>query len=97
MTDAARPKVSNAAFAEGFASLFDVVQRGVRRRATAAEIGSASVHSGARTLRDDGIDKILAGITTISEVERVTVRADDGEQLKHSAVSIEDEPAEVDR
>jgi hypothetical protein len=38
MTDSGRPKVSNAAFAEGFASLFDVVQRGVRRRATAADL-----------------------------------------------------------
>lgn len=30
--------MSNATFAEGFAALFDVVQRGVRRRATAADL-----------------------------------------------------------
>jgi hypothetical protein len=33
-----RPPASNAAFAEGFAQLFDVVQRGVRRRATPADL-----------------------------------------------------------
>jgi type II secretory ATPase GspE/PulE/Tfp pilus assembly ATPase PilB-like protein len=28
-------------------------------------------------LRDDGIEKILAGATTITEVERVTVRTEE--------------------
>jgi hypothetical protein len=28
-----------------------------------------------RTLRHDGVAKVLAGITTIEEVERVTMRA----------------------
>ena len=46
-------------------------------RATAGQIKAAAVRHGTRTLRDDGVDKVLAGRTTIAEVERVTVRTDD--------------------
>jgi hypothetical protein len=49
----------------------------IQARATATEIKDAAVSAGTRTLRDDGIDKILAGVTTISEVERVTLRTED--------------------
>jgi len=38
MSDPHETKVSNAAFAEGFAQIFDVLQRGVRRRATPADL-----------------------------------------------------------
>jgi type II secretory ATPase GspE/PulE/Tfp pilus assembly ATPase PilB-like protein len=48
----------------------------IQSRATAAQIRDAAVASGTRTLRDDGVEKILAGQTTISEVERVTGRAE---------------------
>ena len=51
----------------------DEIRRLISARATAAEIKSAAVAAGTRTLRDDGIRKILAGATTISEVERVTL------------------------
>jgi general secretion pathway protein E len=45
----------------------------VAARSTASELKDAALRSGTRTLRDDGIEKILAGITTIAEVERVTL------------------------
>jgi type II secretory ATPase GspE/PulE/Tfp pilus assembly ATPase PilB-like protein len=50
------------------------IQRLIQSRANASEIKDVGVRSGTRTLRDDGVRKILAGITTISEVERVTVQ-----------------------
>ncbi len=50
----------------------DAVRRHISDRATATEIRDAAVAAGTRTLRDDGIAKILAGLTTMSEVERVT-------------------------
>jgi type II secretory ATPase GspE/PulE/Tfp pilus assembly ATPase PilB-like protein len=49
-------------------------RRLIQSRATASEIRDAAVQHGTRTLRDDGIEKILAGSTTITEVERVTMR-----------------------
>ena len=51
----------------------DEIRRLISARATAAEIKSAAVAAGTRTLRDDGVRKILDGVTTISEVERVTL------------------------
>jgi general secretion pathway protein E len=57
--------------------LNDDIRRLVGARASAAEIKEAALHAGTRTLRDDGIEKILAGLTTISEVERVTLRSDE--------------------
>ena len=44
----------------------------IQGRATAAEIKEAAVGAGMRTLREDGVGKVLAGVTTTSEVERVT-------------------------
>jgi type II secretory ATPase GspE/PulE/Tfp pilus assembly ATPase PilB-like protein len=57
------------------------VRRLIQSRATAAEIKDAGVAgAGLRTLRDDGVAKVLAGLTTTSEVERVTMRPEgDGE------------------
>ena len=55
--------------------LNDDIRRLIQARATATEIKEAALQSGTRTLRDDGIEKILAGITTISEVERVTLKS----------------------
>jgi general secretion pathway protein E len=54
------------------------VRRLVQARATAAEIKEAGVAGGLRTLRDDGVAKVLAGLTTTSEVERVTMRPEEG-------------------
>jgi type II secretory ATPase GspE/PulE/Tfp pilus assembly ATPase PilB-like protein len=59
--------------------LDDEIRRLVAARATASDIKEAALQSGTRTLRDDGIEKILAGITTIAEVERVTLEPEFGE------------------
>ena len=48
------------------------IRRLIQSRATASEVKSAAVHAGMRTLREDGITKVLAGVTTVAEVERVT-------------------------
>lgn len=53
----------------------DPVRRKIQTLATAAEIKNAAVERGMRTLRDDGIAKVLSGTTTIEEVLRVTMRA----------------------
>jgi general secretion pathway protein E len=58
--------------------LNDDVRRLVQARASATEIKEAALQAGTRTLRDDGIEKILAGITTIPEVERVTLKSPEG-------------------
>ena len=41
-------------------------------RADAATIRRAATDTGMRTLRDDGAEKVLAGLTTVEEVVRVT-------------------------
>jgi len=78
-------------------ALNDDLRRLVQARATASEIRDAAIHAGTRILRDDGIDKILAGVTTISEVERVSVRVDDPISRPTPASDPADMPAEVDR
>jgi general secretion pathway protein E len=57
-------------------SIDEPVRRLIQSRGTASEIKDASIRSGMRTLREDGIAKILAGATTIAEVERVTHASD---------------------
>jgi general secretion pathway protein E len=52
--------------------LTDAVRSLVMQRADAATIRRAAVESGMSTLRDDGAEKILAGLTTVEEVVRVT-------------------------
>ena len=52
--------------------LDEAVRRLIQNRATAAEIKDSAVAAGMRTLRDDGVEKVLAGLTRTSEVERVT-------------------------
>jgi type IV pilus assembly protein PilB len=42
------------------------------KRATANEIKEKAIALGMRTLREDGIEKVKNGITTIDEVLRVT-------------------------
>jgi type II secretory ATPase GspE/PulE/Tfp pilus assembly ATPase PilB-like protein len=51
----------------------EVIRQLIQQHATATQIKDAARSAGLQTLRDDGIRKILAGVTTISEVERVTV------------------------
>lgn len=42
-------------------------------RASSEEIGRVAVEQGMRRLRDDGLDKVLQGLTTIEEIGRVIV------------------------
>ena len=55
----------------------DAVRSLIQSRATAAAIKESAVAGGTRTLRDDGIQKVLAGVTTVEEVERVTVQPEE--------------------
>lgn len=54
----------------------DIIRQCIQTQASATEIRSAAVQGGMKLLRDDGLDKIRAGITTPEEVDRVTVRSD---------------------
>ena len=51
----------------------DEIQRLIFRNISSYEIRVLARKSGMKTLREDGLRKVLAGITTISEVVRVTV------------------------
>jgi general secretion pathway protein E len=59
--------------------LDDHTRRLIGGGATASEIKQAALAGGMRTLRDDGVVKVLAGQTTVAEVERVTMSADEAE------------------
>jgi general secretion pathway protein E len=54
----------------------DAVRRRIQERATATDIKQVAVANGMRTLRDDGMAKASNGVTTIEEVQRVTMRAE---------------------
>jgi type IV pilus assembly protein PilB len=41
-------------------------------RGSASEIGAVAVRQGMRRLREDGLDKVKAGLTSMAEVARVT-------------------------
>ena len=51
------------------------IREKIQARANATEIRDVAKEGGMRLMRDDGMNKILAGITTPGEVARVTVRA----------------------
>lgn len=51
------------------------VRDAIQARANASEVRAAAFAGGMRLLRSDGAQKVLAGRTTVDEVERVTVRA----------------------
>jgi len=51
------------------------VRRHIQSCSTASQIKAAAANAGMRTLRDAGLAKVLDGITTIEEIERVTMRA----------------------
>ena len=44
----------------------------VLNRATSQQIRQKAIAGGMRTLRQDGLEKVLSGMTTYSEVMRVT-------------------------
>jgi type II secretory ATPase GspE/PulE/Tfp pilus assembly ATPase PilB-like protein len=50
----------------------DELRRHIGQRAAASEIRAAAVSAGMKTLRDDGLLKVTAGLTTPQEVLRVT-------------------------
>jgi len=52
----------------------DIVRRQIQARATAAEINTAVRAGGMHTLRDDGVAKAAAGLTSMEDVLRVTMR-----------------------
>ncbi len=52
------------------------IKRLIIRKATASELRQAAVQEGFRTMRDEGIEKVLSGITTLDEVIRVAEETD---------------------
>ena len=55
-----------------FLRMSDGIRKLITERASSDEIRAAAIRDGMKTLRDDGIDKALRGITTLEEVLRVT-------------------------
>ena len=53
----------------------DRVRKLVQHQATAAEIDEAAKRAGMHSLADDGLAKVCAGVTTLDEVIRVSLRA----------------------
>jgi len=53
----------------------DEVRQLIQARGNASEIRQAASTYGMKSLRDDGVEKALAGMTSIEEVVRVTMRA----------------------
>ncbi len=51
----------------------DGVRREITSRSSASEIEASAVACGMRTLHDDGVARVLEGVTTLSEVARVTM------------------------
>ncbi|HVA51070.1 MAG TPA: ATPase, T2SS/T4P/T4SS family [Pirellulales bacterium] len=52
----------------------DAVRAQIQSQANASQIRDAAVARGMRLLRDDGVEKIIAGLTSIDEVVRITMR-----------------------
>jgi type IV pilus assembly protein PilB len=50
----------------------DEVRQLVLERAPASQIAAVSIEQGMRTLREDGLSKVSAGLTSLAEVTRVT-------------------------
>ena len=54
----------------------DEIRRLVIANAPSGDIKKVGVRNGMDTLFDDGVRKVLAGITTFDEIKRVTTNAD---------------------
>ncbi len=52
-------------------TITDPIRDLIVRRAPATEIKAQAIREGMRTLRDDGLEKVLAGVSTIDEILRV--------------------------
>ncbi|HEX4796576.1 MAG TPA: type II secretion system ATPase GspE [Humisphaera sp.] len=68
------------------------IRRLISAGASSSQIKEAAVNAGTRTLRDDGVAKILAGQTSIAEVERVTLRTDELETTGKEPTRLEPSP-----
>lgn len=80
------------------------IREDIQRRANASEIRDTALSHGMKLLREDGIDKIRSGMTTIDEVSRVALTIDgpshtssEPEESKEPEIELseEDEPEEV--
>lgn len=58
----------------------DAVRKGVVGGAPLAEIRGLAETAGYRSMRHDGIKKVLRGLTTLEEIERVTIAEEEGEE-----------------
>lgn len=56
------------------------IRRLITTQAPATQIKQAAISAGMRTLREDGVAKVLAGQTTIGEVERVTLEGEESDE-----------------
>ncbi|MDI6771835.1 MAG: type II secretion system ATPase GspE [bacterium] len=54
----------------------DTVRSMIVQRASSTEIKAQAIREGMRTLRDDGLEKVMAGVSTIDEILRVVYVAD---------------------
>ncbi|WP_010583124.1 GspE/PulE family protein [Schlesneria paludicola] len=54
----------------------DSIRKKIQERGSASEIRDAAMQGGMQLLLQDGLEKIMSGVTTPEEVARVTVRAD---------------------
>ncbi|MCB1737286.1 MAG: Flp pilus assembly complex ATPase component TadA [Gammaproteobacteria bacterium] len=52
----------------------DAIRDAILTRPSTAQLRRAAVGAGMRTLREDGIEKVLAGVTSMDEVRKVSVR-----------------------
>lgn len=64
----------------------EAIRQDITQRSTAARIKQTAVRYGMQTLRDDGVQKIIAGVTTLEEVDRVTVRLEGTEHFVDETV-----------
>jgi type II secretory ATPase GspE/PulE/Tfp pilus assembly ATPase PilB-like protein len=56
-----------------FLSMTEEVCRLAAREATPHEIETAATADGMRGLWDDGVDKVIAGLTTVDELRRILI------------------------
>jgi type II secretory ATPase GspE/PulE/Tfp pilus assembly ATPase PilB-like protein len=54
-------------------TMSEEVSRLAAREATAQEIGAAAATDGMRSLWEDGVDKVIAGLTTVEELRRILI------------------------
>jgi general secretion pathway protein E len=54
----------------------EAIRNGIAERARSSEIRSMAVNGGMTTLRQDGVRKVLEGVTALEEVARVTCQVD---------------------